>query len=216
MALDKFSRPAGGDAFARDIVVALIVGFLFGALSIPILIDLGIKLRVPLSLIPLIFATLSAIALLTAHLFARRVPSIFQFAKFAFIGALNTSIDFGVLNVLMLTTGIVSGVDFLALKSLSLALAVINSYLFNKYWVFEASGSRGTEGEFGAFMAVTLVGIGLNVAAAHAVVNIIGAPRDISPKLWANVGAVSAAGLTLFANFFGYKFLVFRKALVQN
>jgi hypothetical protein len=34
----------------------------------------------------------------------------------------------------------------------------------------------------------------------------------IGTKLWANVGAISGAGLTLFTNFFGYKFFVFRKA----
>jgi hypothetical protein len=44
-------------------------------------------------------------------------------------------------------------------------------------------------------------------------VNVIGAPRGISIKLWANVGAISGAGLTLFTNFFGYKFFVFRKPL---
>ena len=215
MALREISGPDGGIAsFARDMVIALIVGFLFGAFSIPVLINLGINLRVPLLLLPAITAALSAIALLAAHQFARRVPSIFQFAKFAEVGALNSSIDFGILNSLILITGVVSGAEFLAFKSASVTLGVINSYIWNKYWTFEAPRSRGVQREFGAFLLVNLVGVGLNVAAAHVIVNVVGAPPGISTKLWANIGAVFGAGFTLFTNFFGYKFFVFRKPLV--
>ena len=84
----------------------------------------------------------------------------------------------------------------------------------NKYWTFEAPRSRGVQREFGAFLLVNLVGVGLNVAAAHVIVNVVGAPPGISTKLWANIGAVFGAGFTLFTNFFGYKFFVFRKPLV--
>ena len=62
-------------------------------------------------------------------------------------------------------------------------------------------------------MLANLVGVGLNVAAAHVIVNVVGAPPGISAKLWANIAAVSGAGFTLFTNFFGYKFFVFRKPL---
>ena len=46
------------------------------------------------------------------------------------------------------------------------------------------------------------------------IVNVIGAPTGFSTKLWANIGAISGAGLTLFTNFFGYKFFVFKKTPV--
>ncbi len=111
----------------------------------------------------------------------------------------------------MLITGLSSGGGFLAFKSISVTLGVINSYLWNKYWTFNTSSSADARREFMAFMVVTLIAVGVNVAGADVIVNVIGAPAGFSTKLWANIGAISGAGLTLFTNFFGYKFFVFKR-----
>lgn len=205
--------PTADNTLTRDTVLALVVGFLTGALAIPVVINLGIALRFPLFCLPLIGAALFAAALLFASLVASRVPSFFEFSKFAVVGVLNSGVDFGVLNSLMLLTGVAAGAGFLAFKSVSVTLGVINSYLWNKYWTFDASKSTGGRRELAAFMAVTLVAVGLNIAGADVIVNVVGAPLGISAKAWANIGAISGAGLTLFANFFGYKFFVFRKPI---
>ncbi len=114
----------------------------------------------------------------------------------------------------MLITGLASGGAFLAFKSISVTLGVINSYIWNKYWTFAAAKSSDARRELVSFMVVTLIAVGVNVAGADVIVNVIGAPSGISSKLWANIGAISGAGLTLFTNFFGYKFFVFRKPAV--
>jgi putative flippase GtrA len=216
MASREISGSDGGGGLAWDIVLALIVGFLTGALAIPVVINLGIgtMIRVPLLLLPVIAAALFAIALLTASLVASRVPPLFEFSKFAVVGVLNSGVDFGILNLLMLITGVSSGRGFLAFKSVSVTLGVLNSYLWNKYWTFNTSNSADARREFMAFMVVTLIAVGVNVAGADVIVNVIGAPVGVSAKLWANVGAISGAGLTLFTNFFGYKFFVFKKSAV--
>ena len=213
MASREISGSGGSIVLARDIVLALIVGFLTGALAIPVVINLGLgsTIRVPLILLPVIVAALFAIALLAASLVADRAPSLFEFSKFAVVGVLNSGVDFGILNFLMLLTGVSSGAGFLAFKSVSVTLGVINSYLWNKYWTFKTSNSADARREFMAFMVVTLIAVGVNVAGADVIVNVIGAPAGFSTKLWANIGAISGAGLTLFTNFFGYKFFVFRK-----
>jgi putative flippase GtrA len=213
MASREISSSDGGGRLAWDIGLALIVGFLTGALAIPVVINLGLgtMIRVPLLLLPVIAAALFAIALLTASLVASRVPSLFEFSKFAVVGVLNSGVDFGILNLLMLITGVSSGGGFLAFKSVSVTLGVLNSYLWNKYWTFNTSNSADARREFMAFMVVTLIAVGVNVAGADVIVNVIGAPVGVSAKLWANVGAISGAGLTLFTNFFGYKFFVFKK-----
>ena len=206
----------GDRALTRDIVLALVVGLLTGALAIPVVINLGLgtTLRVPLLLLPVIVAVLFAIALLVASLVASRVPSLFEFSKFAVVGVLNSGVDFGILNLLMLITALSSGAAFLAFKSISVTLGVINSYLWNKYWTFNTSTSADARREFMAFMVVTLIAVGVNVAGADVIVNVIGAPAGFSTKLWANIGAISGAGLTLFTNFFGYKFFVFKKTAI--
>jgi len=217
MASRETSGSDGDRALARDIVLALIVGLLTGALAIPVVINLGLgaMLRVPLLLLPVIVAVLFAIALLVASLVASRVPSLFEFSKFAVVGVLNSGVDFGILNLLMLITGLSSGAAFLAFKSISVTLGVINSYLWNKYWTFNTSNSAAdARREFMAFMVVTLIAVGVNVAGADVIVNVIGPPVGFSTKLWANIGAISGAGLTLFTNFFGYKFFVFKKTPV--
>jgi len=216
MASREFSGWDGGNTLARDMALALIVGFLTGALSIPVVINLGLgtAIRIPLLYLPVIGATLFAIAVLAASLVANRAPSLFEFSKFAVVGVLNSGVDFGVLNSLMLITGVSSGGGFLAFKSVSVTLGVINRYLWNKYWTFDSSKSGAARRELVAFLVVTLVAVALNVVGADVIVNVVGAPRGISTKLWANVGAISGAGLTLFANFFGYKFFVFRKLSV--
>jgi len=214
MASRKFNGSSGDGSLARDIVLALIVGFLTGALAIPVVINLGIAIRIPLILLPFIGAALFAAALLAACLVALRVPSFFEFTKFAVVGVLNSGVDFGILNSLMLITGLASGAAFLAFKSVSVTLGVINSYIWNKYWTFGAVKSTETRRELVSFMVVTLIAVGVNVAGADVIVNVIGAPSGISSKLWANIGAISGAGLTLFTNFFGYKFFVFKKPAI--
>jgi putative flippase GtrA len=213
MASREINGSDGRIVLARDIVLALVVGFLTGALAIPVVINLGLgnTIRVPLLLLPMIVAALFAIALMVASLVANRAPSLFEFSKFAVVGVLNSGVDFGILNLLMLITGVSSGGGFLAFKSVSVTLGVINSYLWNKYWTFKTSNAADARREFMAFMVVTLIAVGVNVAGADVIVNVIGAPAGFSTKLWANIGAISGAGLTLFTNFFGYKFFVFKK-----
>jgi putative flippase GtrA len=215
MASRGFNDSDGNRTLARDVVLALIVGFLTGALAIPVVINLGIAIKIPLLLLPFIGAAVFAAALLAACLIALRVPSFFEFTKFAVVGVLNSGVDFGILNALMLVTGHASGAAFLAFKSVSVTLGVINSYIWNKYWTFAAAKSpSGARRELVSFMVVTLIAVAVNVAGADLIVNVIGAPSGFSSKLWANIGAISGAGLTLFTNFFGYKFFVFRRPTV--
>ena len=216
MASRELSGSDGGSTLARDVALALVVGFMTGALAIPVVINLGIDIRVPLLSAPFIIAVLFASGLMVASLVADRVPSFFEFSKFAIVGVLNSGVDFGVLNSLILVTGAAAGVAFLAFKSVSVTLGVINSYLWNKYWTFQVNVSEpgAARREMVAFLVVTLAAVAVNVAGADVIVNVIGAPRGVSGKLWANVGAISGAGLTLFTNFFGYKFFVFKKPQV--
>jgi putative flippase GtrA len=213
MASQAISRSNGNKTLARDLVLALIVGFMTGELAIPVAINLNLPLRVPLASLPVIVAVLFAIGLLIASLIADRIPSFFEFSKFAIVGVLNSGVDFGVLNSLILLTSMASGSAFLAFKSISVTLGVINSYLWNKYWTFkvDTSAAGAARRELISFLIVTLAAVAVNVAGADIIVNVIGAPRGVTPKLWANVGAISGAGLTLFTNFFGYKFFVFKK-----
>ena len=133
-----------------------------------------------------------------------------QFIKFLLVGLLNTGIDFGVLNLLMFSTGITSGFYYPIFKAISFTCSVINSYIFNKRWTFQ-KGKDIKKKEFSKFFTISLIAFGVNIGVASILVNGVGPLGGISPYIWANISALAAAGFTTLINFFGYKYLVFRE-----
>ncbi len=65
-----------------------------------------------------------------------RRPVILQFLKFAAIGALNTALDFIILNFITKSLNINSGLSLGILNIISFSAAIIQSYLWNKAWAF--------------------------------------------------------------------------------
>lgn len=136
---------------------------------------------------------------------------IIQISKFAIIGVLNTGIDFAVLNLLMWQTGIYSGRYIILLNAISFSVAVINSYFWNKFWIFRAKETTQTGKEFFQFIAITLVGMAINTAIVFSVTTLIPPMFGLSVELWANLAKVVATGISLIWNFTGYKLIVFKK-----
>ncbi len=132
-------------------------------------------------------------------------PFIFQFGKFFVVGGLNTFMDLGILNFLILVSDITMGVWFSVFKAISFVITVVNSFFWNKYWTFQKSGN------FFLFFLVVLGSFLLNVGIASFMVNVIGHPANIPPKLWDNIAALSSLLLVLTWNFLGMKYVVFKK-----
>jgi len=137
-----------------------------------------------------------------------------QFSKFVVIGFMNTAIDFAVLNLLMWQTGIYKGQWIILLNAIAFAVAVINSYFWNKFWTFrakEADEPGEIAKEFSQFIVVTLIGLAINSSIVFGVTTFIPPFFDLSPELWANLAKAAATGFSLIWNFIGYKFIVFKK-----
>ncbi len=135
------------------------------------------------------------------------------FLKFILIGVLNTTIDFTVLNLLVLAFGIGShGWLYLPLKTFSFIVAVVNSFLCNKFWVFGHTKHFDIR-ELVLFLSVSAVGLAINVVAAFSIFQLLGNSAVVSPHIAANIGALAGTIIVLLWNFYGYKLVVFKKRI---
>lgn len=142
---------------------------------------------------------------------------IIQFSKFVVVGFINTAIDFAFLNLLSFWTGVYSGAGLILINSISFAVAVINSYFMNKYWVFGTRDKIETV-EVSKFLSVSIVGLGINTAIVYGITTFVGVPLpQITPALWENIAKIFATGGALVWNFIGYRVFVFKKQVsVEN
>jgi len=207
-----------------DLISALIIGEMVAWLTYTILrtlefdtaiyqtmIDiLGFKIHLGLFL-AVVVPIAAAICLYITSLIGKKVPVIFQAGKFATVGISNTLIDWGVLNLQILLTGITAGLFYPVFKGVSFLIAIINSFLWNKFWTFKKGETEKAGKEFLQFLIVSGIGLGVNVGIASLAVNVIGPQAGISPKVWATVGALIATMFSMVWNFLGYKFIVFKK-----
>lgn len=200
-----------------DIILGLIIGELIALLSLPVLKNFNVGIKLIYWIWPIILPIFTVIGLLIAYYIGKRIIVIWEIAKFVVVGALNTFVDLGVLSLLILLTGITSGAYYGVLKGFSFLIATVNSYLWNKNWTFSSMGEGEDEDltekgkEFGKFVLISGIGFFINVSAALVIVNWIGPSLNIPPNILAILGGVFAAFCSMTWNFLGYKFLVFKK-----
>lgn len=132
-----------------------------------------------------------------------------QFGKFAVIGFTNTSVDFGILNLLIAFTGYVNGAGYAWIKVAAFVAALLSSYVLNKFWTFHGLG--GGQGEFVKFVVVTISSFLVNLLVSWAVATYVTALFGATPDQWANIANVCGVAVGLIVNFLGFKFAVFKK-----
>ncbi len=136
-----------------------------------------------------------------------------SFAKYVMVGFLNSGVDFAVFNLLMHATGIDKGPSVSSFKTVSFFVAVTNSYFWNKYWAFEAAGTKTDKGkEFVKFFVVNVIGAFLNVGITSGVIFAISPQFGFSQVAWNNIAAVIATAIALIWNFIGFRLIVFKKS----
>lgn len=196
-----------------DILAAFFIGEICALISLPVfrfleLPNIVIKFA---NFFPILLPVLSVAGVWFVSFFEKKLPVIFQMGKNLLVGILNTFIDLGILNFLMWLSGIARGWQYTVFKALSFGAAVINSYLWNKYWTFEKKETKVGAGEFSKFFSIALGGLFIHISVGSLVVNIIGPQFGIPEKIWANIGAIFAVVCGFLWDFFGYKFFVFKK-----
>lgn len=136
-----------------------------------------------------------------------------QFVKFAIVGFLNTTIDFGILNFISLKFNIYSGVKIIGVNPLSFVVAGTNSFLLNKYFTF-GEKTKIEAGEVLRFLFITLTGLFINTGIVFLATNYISF-NGLSQGQILNLGKALATGISLFWNFFGMRIFVFNAKTKQ-
>lgn len=195
----------------EDFATVLVIAILFGIFLLPTLIGTGVYNRFPTILLTtalfVLLPVLAAFGLWVASIVGKKIAILFQFAKFALVGFLNTSIDFGILNLLILFTGFTKGTGIGLINAPSFLAAILNSYFWNKKWVFRDSH----KGNFFVFVAITLIGLLINTSIVVAITTFIPPIIVDSPIIWANIAKALATALSMVWNFTGYRLVVFKK-----
>ncbi len=195
----------------KDFYLVTVIGFLVGWLVLlPLTTTKLLPVTVKTGALSVIgFSILAPCALWVLKLLSRRWKVFEQFGKFAAVGTLNTLLNFAVLNLFILTTGIAKGWWYSAFAIVAFLVATTNSYFWNKFWTFQSTLSvTGTE--YLRFALFTLGGALLNAGAASLIVNVMGAPAGVSANLWANVGGLGGVLASFLWNFLSYKLVVFK------
>ncbi|MGE5421757.1 MAG: GtrA family protein, partial [Ignavibacteriales bacterium] len=84
-----------------------------------------------------------------------------QLYRFGIVGLLNTFIDYGLFNIVILLTEVEGGVKIGLLNLFCVALAATNSYYFNRTWTFEADRENYST-QIRRFVIATGIGIIIN------------------------------------------------------
>jgi len=193
-----------------DAIITAAIGFINGAVFYGI--SKVVEIEIPyIWLLPLVFPPFGVLVMFVISLIGKKFLIILQWAKFFLVGTLNTFVDLGVLNGLILISGIAVGPWYSVFKGISFLVATLNSYLWNKHWTFGKREEVFAPKEYSKFLIVVIIGFFINVGIASFVVNIIGPQFGMGTKMWANVGAFTAVLFAWIWNFLGSKFIVFKK-----
>lgn len=195
----------------KDLIFSLITGFTTGFIVWRILNFLnafsvnGISFAWLILFVPILWI----LGINLGYFLGRWFQFFNQFGKFSAIGFTNAAVDFGVLNLLIFYSGTATGILFAVFKGISFVAAVIHSYFWNKYWVFDAGATSINSQEFFKFFSITLIALLINVAIASIIVNFIGPQFGLTNEAWANVSAAIGSAIALIASFVGYRKKVF-------
>lgn len=81
-----------------------------------------------------------------------------QIIRFGFVGGSATLLDYGVMVLLKEALGL----DYLTASGISFSVSVIYNYVLSIFWVFQVDKEKSSFVSFVIFLALSLVGLGLN------------------------------------------------------
>ena len=196
---------------AKDLRLSFFAGIFAGLFVLFPLFHNGISLSLFLvATVILLMPVITMSGLVIGILLSERVPQLLQLVKFGTVGGLNAFLELTIVNVLIFMTGATTGVYFSLFKAMSFFVAVMSSYFWNKYWVFESKTVRSGN-EFFKFIGVTVIGLIINVGVASFLVNSVVIPFGVGELVWVNIAVLVAVFVAMTWNFLSMKLIIFKE-----
>lgn len=139
----------------------------------------------------------------------RRRPVIAQYVQFALVGASNAVVDLGVLNLLLVLYPTRSDALLLLDNTIAVALAILNSYLWNTRWTFRGAVTHQNT-QRALFVAQALVNIAINNIVLIAVAGVLPPSLSLSALVLNNVAKLAAMFAASTTSFLLLRLVVFR------
>lgn len=134
-----------------------------------------------------------------------------QFSRFVTVGLTNSIVDFGVFNLLFAVYPTTNIAILVAYNSVAVALAILNSYLWNTRWTFRAGVVRGTRGHRQRllFLAQALLNVGVNDAVVAILTHLLLYQTFLSPTDSSNLAKLVAMLVASLSSFLIMKYVVY-------
>lgn len=195
-----------------DVIFSLIcgrvIGFLVGDFLKAWGVDIGFYYHIALWL-ALPFTSL--FCLWIAYLIGKKIPFIFEMAKFVLVGAFATVVDLKLFESLVWLSIVVLPFTIVMAKAISFMVATFLKYWGNKYWAFQKHEKENIKKEVFQFFTITLGSMVIDVIAFYFFVKVVGPQFDIPSAVWLKFSVIFAGITAAFWNFLGYKHYVFKK-----
>lgn len=138
-----------------------------------------------------------------------------QFVKFGVTGVIGAIVDFSTYNILTRGFGFVAsymvlGQQIIVANNISVFLAIVSNFVFNKYWTFRDTSHQVAKQWVGYFTLNFFTWV-LNQLLVSLFTFQVPATQAIFGNQKDNAAKVLAIGIILFLNFAGSKFLIFKK-----
>ncbi len=165
----------------------------------------------PLWSLFLIFPVSEYIAYVVASKLFSHVLFLKQLGRFGIVGLMNFAVDTGIATTLRRAYDVdPASSQIIPILIVATIVAIVNSYFWQRMWTF-AEKEPPSRKEFLAFVTITLLGLAINTSITFVAIKGISAFGALQQAdRLVTVAKILATGVSLFWNFLGYKFFVFR------
>jgi len=197
---------------AIDIIFALVCGKIVAWVAHDFLKGYGIEIGYYKWLLHIVLPIIFLFFLWLGFFIGKKILVVFQLAKHILVGIFATVVDLKAFELLMwLFSTFFTAVNPIISKGISFLISTSFKYLGNKNWTFEKPEKEGIGYEIFRFIAVVVIGLGIDVSSFFYFSKIMGPQFGTPEDVWLKLSVIFAALIAAVWNFTGEKFIVFKK-----